>query len=190
VPQFESRVEKRYSDINKKIEEIVGKCGQDPLNPPPNPAIPYGEMTELRRYIEKLVGDLSFCVKEAREKSAKSDNGNGRDTNLPDYRALNLAKRTLTIGGRTYPITSEKVWDFIKDLCSLLKSDRIVAYMEGAVNNKNAVDQLRKLIGKENLHNFLVFVSGGYKLNPEVKILDSGQIGIRKTRLKRNTSDT
>lgn len=70
VPEFESKVGKKYSDINKKIEEIVGKCGQHPLNPPLNPAIPYGEMTELRRYIEKLIGDLSFCVKKAREKLA------------------------------------------------------------------------------------------------------------------------
>ena len=37
-PQFESKVEKRYSDINKKIREIIGKCGQEPRNPPLNPA--------------------------------------------------------------------------------------------------------------------------------------------------------
>jgi len=70
VPQSERRVDKRYSDINEKIEEIVSKCGQDPRNPPPNPAIPYREMTELMRYIENLVEDLRFCVKKAREKLA------------------------------------------------------------------------------------------------------------------------
>lgn len=72
APRYESRVKKSYSDINKKIDEIVGKCGQGPhpLNPLPNPAIPFYEMGELRRDIEKLVGDLRFCVKIAREKLA------------------------------------------------------------------------------------------------------------------------
>jgi hypothetical protein len=70
VPPYESKVKKEYSNINEKILEIVGKCEQNPLNPPPIPVIPYGEMTELRRYIEELVGDLRYCTKEAREKSA------------------------------------------------------------------------------------------------------------------------
>lgn len=67
APKFEDRVEKQYSGINNKIQEIVGKCSQTPLSPPANPAIPFVEMTELKRYIEKLVEDLRFCVKKARE---------------------------------------------------------------------------------------------------------------------------
>ncbi len=78
APQFEDRVKKNYSDINKKIQEIVGKCGQDPLNPPPNPAIPYGEMTELRRYIEELVEDLRFCVKAETEQDITPDKGKAK----------------------------------------------------------------------------------------------------------------
>lgn len=98
------------------------------------------------------------------------------------YRAVNLAKRTITIGENTHSITSEKVWDFIKDLWSASKIDRVVPSLEGVANNKNAYDSLRRSIGKENLHKFVISVSGGYKLHHEVKILLGGQMGIRKTK--------
>ena len=188
IPQFEGRIKKRDSDINEKIEEIVGKCGQHPLNSPHNPSIPGGKMNELKHNIENLIGDLRFCVKIAKGQLVAGTqplSGGNADANLPDYRAFNLAQRTITIGAKTYPITSEKVWDFLKDLCSNLRYDRITAYVEGERDNKNAVDQLRKQIGNDNLHKLVIPVKGsGYKLNTEVKILYSGQKGIRKTRLK------
>ena len=93
------------------------------------------------------------------------------------------------IGTETYHITSEKVWDFLKDLCSAHRDDRLVPMLEGATNNKNNVDRLRKKIGNENLHKLIIFVNGGYKLNPEVKILDGGQIGIRGTHLSRKSTN-
>lgn len=72
IPNFTDKVESRHSDINKTIEDIVAKCSHNPCNPPTPPKIPYAEMSELRRYIELLVEDLHYCVKEAREESAKT----------------------------------------------------------------------------------------------------------------------
>jgi len=135
----------------------------------------------------RFISELKRWIEEAKSQPAgqKPTKTSGGETNLPDYRAVNLAKRTITIGAKPNPITSERVWDFLKDLCSAFRQDRIVPLIEGNVNNKNAVDQLRRLIGRDRLHSLVVFVKGGYKLNPEVKILDSGQIGIRKTHLKK-----
>ncbi len=101
---------------------------------------------------------------------------------LPDYRALDLARRTVAIGTGTHPITSEKVWDFLKNLCSAFKDDRLVPTFDGATNNKNNVDRLRKKIGNDALHKLILFVDGGYRLSPEVKILNGAQIGIRRTK--------
>ncbi|MHC4488581.1 MAG: hypothetical protein ACYSW7_05305 [Planctomycetota bacterium] len=112
------------------------------------------------------------------------------ETVIPDYRAVDLAKRTVTIGAGMWPITSEKVWDFIKDLCSAFKNDRLISRFEGAQDNKNNVDQLRRQIGGDNLHKLIILDNGVYKLNPEVKILGGGQIGIRKTKLGRKPKKT
>lgn len=114
----------------------------------------------------------------------KSQGKDGQGTQgIPDYIALDLAKRTVTMGTKIHPITSEKVWDFLKNLCSAFKDDRLVPRYDGATNNKNNVDQFRRLIGKEALHEFIVFLNHGYKLNPEVEIIGGGQISIRKTHL-------
>ncbi|MHC4397236.1 MAG: hypothetical protein ACYS1A_16485 [Planctomycetota bacterium] len=126
---------------------------------------------------EKPVGEERKI--ESQEKDGQSK------TDITDYKALNLANRTILFGTEIYNITSEKVWDFLKDLYSALRDDRLVPMLEGATNNKNSVDQLRKQISNVNLHKLIIFVNGGYKLNTEVKILGGGQIGIRKTHLSR-----
>jgi len=76
IPNFKDKVEGGYSNINDEIEEIVGKCGQDPLHPPSQPVIPYSEMCKLKRYIELLGNDLRFCVRAAKEEQAKADLAN------------------------------------------------------------------------------------------------------------------
>jgi len=145
------------------------------------------KLDSLVHYIWRLIETLQMSANNLQKPTA----ARGEETNLPDYRAVNLAKRIVTIGAKPYAITSEKVWDFLKDLWSASKDDRIVPMLEGSTNNKNAVDQLRNQMGKNNLRKLIIFIKkGGYKLNPEVKISGGGQIGIRKTHLKKNTSDT
>jgi len=104
------------------------------------------------------------------------------EINLPVYIAMDIANRTVTVGSKTTNITSEKVWDFLKDLRSAKRDDRIVPHLDGAVDNKNNVDQLRRKIGKDELHKLVIFANDGYKLNPATKIINDAQIGIRKTK--------
>ena len=135
--------------------------------------------------IDLYVDSLLCRQADTTHKIELLEKGGQGKTNIPDYKALNLSNRTIMIGTETYHITSEKVWDFIKDLHSAFRDDRLVPMFDGATNNKHNVDRLRKLLSNENLHKLIIFVNGGYKLNPEVKILESGQIGIRKTHLSR-----
>jgi len=133
--------------------------------------------------IESLDYTINKLAERERVERIRDDQCGQDETTIPDYRALDLAKRTVTIGTKTHSIISERVWDFLKDLHSALRDDRLVPMLEGAANNKNNVDQLRKQIGRDALHGLVISVRGGYKLNPEVKILQSAQFGMRKTRL-------
>jgi hypothetical protein len=106
--------------------------------------------------------------------------------NEQDYITLNVTNRTITIGTQPITITSERVWDFIKDLVSAAKSDRLVPVLDGAQNNKNNFDQLRRKVGgTDNLKKLVISTRDGYKLSPAVKVLNSGQVSIRKTYQKR-----
>ena len=137
--------------------------------------------------VDVYVASLKRGEPAEKQNSVKPQEEGGRGgTDIPEYRAIDLAKRTLTIGTKTWTITSEKVWDFLKDLCSALRDDRLVSRYEGANDNKNNVDQLRRQIDKDNIHKLIILGNRFYKLNSEVKILNSGQIGIRKTHLSRN----
>ena len=137
-----------------------------------------------------LYNELNLFVKalpknEPDAKNKPPANAAQDEPKIPDYVALDLSKRTVTIGADSHIVTSEKVWDFLKDLCSARRDDRLVSRNDGVTNNKNNVDQLRKQIRKSALHKVILFMDGGYKLNPEVKILEGGQVGIRKTHLSR-----
>lgn len=74
APEHKDKIEEEYSNINNKIEEIVGKCSQHPLKPSPKPVIPYAEMCQLKKYLEEMTKVLRFCVKKAREESAARAN--------------------------------------------------------------------------------------------------------------------
>jgi hypothetical protein len=102
-----------------------------------------------------------------------------------EYIAINIATRTITFGAKPIVITSERIWNFIKDVVSAAKYDRFVPLIEGAQKNKNNIDQLRRKVGKDNLKKLVISAGDGYKLSPNVKVLNSGQVGIRKTKLKR-----
>jgi hypothetical protein len=69
IPALKGDVEEEYSNIKDKIEEIVHKCGQHPLRSPSNPIIPYNEMCDLKHDMDKLIGELSFCRKIAKDET-------------------------------------------------------------------------------------------------------------------------
>ena len=92
------------------------------------------------------------------------------------YTALNLADRIITVGDEEKYISSEIVWDFLK----ILARAKICFDMDGSY--KNAVDMLRRKIGPNNIRKFIEYIEGGYRLNPNVKILYGAQMYIKKTR--------
>jgi hypothetical protein len=99
-----------------------------------------------------------------------------------EYTTINVANRTIIIGVDSFTITSERVWDFIKDLIFAAKSDDLVPIFEGPKNNKNNIDQLRRIVGgPDNLKKLVTSMGDGYKLSPTAKVLNSGQVGIKKT---------
>jgi len=94
------------------------------------------------------------------------------------YIELDLAERKLIIGADQYMISSEKVWDFLKELATKKKSGRLTSRLEW----KNQVDMLRRQIKKDNLRKVIKFTNGGYLLQPYVEVKYGSQIGIRRTR--------
>ncbi len=177
-----------YSEARSVAKRL---CKQDKsMTPPPHDVeiLPLNGLVSIGAWGRSITAQerdgLLKAVKNATSYRSQAKDGQDQ-TGIPVYRALDLAKRTVTIGITTYPITSEKVWNFSKDLCSALKNDRLISRFEGAQDNKNNVDQLRRQIGRDNLHKLIILGNGVYKLNPETKILNSGQVGIRKTKLER-----
>lgn len=101
------------------------------------------------------------------------------------YVELNLAERQLIVGTDEYRISSEQVWNFLKTLAHNSETGRITPRFYGNDNSKNAVDTLRRKIGKDHLHKVVCFSRGGYFLADAVNLKYGGQMGIRKTRLRR-----
>ena len=101
----------------------------------------------------------------------------------PLYCAIDCARRSVAIGAETFVITSETQWDFIRLLISNTKFDKLTPRFEGTKDNKNTVDALRRNLSSKNLKKILTSDRDGYRLHPNVKVLNDGQIGIRKTKI-------
>ncbi len=98
------------------------------------------------------------------------------------YISIDCSKRMLTVGEKSYVITSENEWDFIRKLIADMNSDEITPRFDGGIDYKNYVDSLRRRIGAENLRQVVTGNRDGYRMNPRVKVLNSGQIGIRRSK--------
>jgi hypothetical protein len=103
----------------------------------------------------------------------------------PIYTEINAAERTVTVGADECRISSEKIWDFFTTLIGNKKKGRHTPRSDGLNNWKNAVDTLRRQIGKDNLKQLLHFAGDGYYLRPSVKIKYHSQVAIRKTKQKK-----
>ena len=104
-------------------------------------------------------------------------------TELPIFKTIDVASRTITIGTKSIVIMNETVWEFIRELIANYRYDRIVPRWEGNNDNKSSNDTLRRYLGGGKvIREVIIYPKGGYKLNPTIKILNGGQIGIRKTK--------
>lgn len=107
--------------------------------------------------------------------------------NLPPHLAIDLTRRILTVGTTNIRIKSEKVWDFIKAICSNQR-DKIILWNNHPSQWKNAIDTFRRELKKHNctLKQFIESTKSGrqngYTLNPNVIIQNGSQVGVRRTK--------
>jgi len=99
---------------------------------------------------------------------------------------INFASHTLTVGESVYEL-SPKIYAFCKDLREAREQTGGViprqSIYERDYTPKNAYDMLKRLVGKK-IELVLCRTRNGYSLHPDVKIVYSGQIGIRKTKTR------
>jgi hypothetical protein len=114
--------------------------------------------------------------------SATGNSATPKEMSKDTYCAINLASRTVTIGEHTYEITSEPVWGFLKTLVDNKKYDKVTPRRDGHNDWKNAIDMLRRQVGKMGLHRVVLLKKGLYYLDPSVKLRGGSQVAIRKTK--------
>jgi len=134
-----------------------------------------------------LAKKLRTIAEMAREDTLSEKPRETKESTIPDdmvqiYIELNLSERLLVIGTDKYRISSEQVWNFLKTLAQNSKTGRITPTIDGRDNWKNAVDTLRRKIGKYRLHKVVRFSGDGYFLGDDVNAKYGSQVGIRKTR--------
>ena len=104
------------------------------------------------------------------------------DSSASMYVELNAAERTVTFGCTSCKVTSEQAWDLLKTLISNNGQDRITPRDDDGRDRKNAVDTLRRQIGKDNLRLLIQTSRHGYYLQPSVQIRYSSQRRIKRTK--------
>lgn len=98
---------------------------------------------------------------------------NGGLTNEEVYAEIDLARRKIIIGSKTFKPTADSIWDFLKELVAANKQGRLVPKDTYGHNWKDAVDTLRRKkrgIGRKNLRRIVQFQRGGYSLAGDVQI--------------------
>ncbi len=120
-------------------------------------------------------------LKRTKETPAKTDSGGGKNKEVV-YIEINLATHIVTVGTRQHPITSDKVWMFIKILVEDKQQHKATPREDGRINWKNARDMLRRKIGKTATGQMIICSGGCYALDPNVVIKGTGQIGIHRTK--------
>lgn len=154
VPDMAMMVQKKYDDLNSEARSI----GQ----------ITPGNPTWFKRFNKSrnLAKDFAATLRHIIEIDTRESKVEMTKVNIE----LNLAERLLIIGTDDHRISSQKGWDFLKTPAFGTERDQITPRIDGDDNWKNAVDVLRRQIGKDTLHQVVTFVKGGYYLAPSVKV--------------------
>jgi len=164
MPAMAMMVQKKHDDLISKAGSIGQIASDDP--------------TWFKRFNKSrnLAKDMANTLRHILEIDTRESKAEMTKVNVE----LNLAERLLIIGTNEHRISSQLVWEFLKTLASNIKSDQITPRIDGADNWKNAVDVLRRQIGKDALHQVVTFTKGGYYLAPSVNPKYSSQVGIRR----------
>ncbi len=108
--------------------------------------------------------------------------GETKDKAEPVYIEIDLATHIVTVGTKPYPITSDKVWMFIKTLVDDYRQHKATPRKDGLLDWKNARDMLRKKIGKIATAQMITCSRGCYTLDSGVVIKGTGQMGMHRTK--------
>lgn len=165
MPNMATIVQKQHEDLISEARSI----GQ----------IAPGDPTWFKRFNKSrnLAKDLATTLRHVVEIDSRESKAEMTKIDVE----LNLAERLLIIGTNERRISSELVWDFLKTLASNTKRNQITPRIDGGDNWKNAVDVLRRQIGKDALRQVVTFAKGGYYLAAAVNPKYGGQLGIRRT---------
>jgi hypothetical protein len=165
MPDMATMVQKKHEDLVSKAKPI----GQMALDDP----------TCFKRFVasRNLAKDLARTLRHIVEIDTRESKAEMAQVNVE----LDLAERLLIIGTNERRISSELVWDFLKTLAFNTKRDRFTPRIDSDKDWKNAVDVLRRQIGKSALHQVVTSAKGGYYLAGSVKTKYGGQAGIRRT---------
>jgi len=165
MPNMATMVQKKHEDLISEARSI----GQ----------IAPGDSTWFKRFnkSQNLAKDLAATLRHVVEIDRRESKAETAKVDVE----LDLAERLLILGTEKYRIPSESVWDFLKTLASNTKRDQITPRIDGDGNRKNAVDVLRRQIGKDALRQVVIFAKGGYYLAAAVKMKYGSQLGIRRT---------
>lgn len=165
MPDTAMMVQKKHDDLISEARSIGQIATDDPTW--------FKRFNKSRNMAKDLATTLRHIVEiDTRESKAEMTKINVE---------LDLAERLLILGTKKHRISSQKVWDFLKTLAFNTKGDQITPRIDGDDNWKNAVDVLRRQIGKDALSQVVTFAKGGYYLAPHVNPKHGSQVGIRRT---------
>lgn len=172
MPNMAVMVQKKHEDLISEAKSIGQIVSDDP--------------TWFKRFIKSrnLANDLANTLRHIVEIDTRESKAEMAKVNVE----LDLAERLLILGTEKCRISSQTVWDFLKTLASNTKTDQITPRIDYGKDWKNAVDVLRRQIGKDALHQVVTFAKGGYYLAPSVNPKYGSQIGIRRTSRYRNST--
>lgn len=128
-------------------------------------------MIHLKRHFDKVVKKRSLKPERTSEQEIR-------------YTEIQCEKRTLIIGEKKVAVGSNKVWEFLKELCSSRQHNMVDPK---AKDWKNAYDQLRRIVKtaspgyyEKSWHSFVHSNRGGYQLGETVKITGAAQMRIKR----------
>lgn len=168
--------DERWGGLNKIItKELDAKR-------PENLKIRYFPV-DCETYLESVKADLD--QKGLLARLEKSEGKSKKPVEIPRIE-IQLDQRKLVIGDRQINISSDKVWEFLKELCD---SRRYDIPSPTTRERKNARDMLQRIIREQAPQQYkaiwpnLISTSRGkYVLRDSVKIAGGAQVGIRRNR--------
>jgi hypothetical protein len=163
-PDFAKDFEGEFTQLYKEIGEFYDKLVRDEFSD-------YESFNLENQELENAAYRLALYVLQVRamwrNDAGIAPDGFGSDEEgKPPFVCVNLKTRTIRIGSTLYTPTADSIWTFLEDLITSSETSEPTP-REG---NKEQVDMLRKVVGKDGLRHMVTFARGKYRLSPAVKV--------------------